>query len=36
MNNDPFDLRALRLIAAGAAVLGAALLCFLLRRREKA
>lgn len=36
MNNDPFDRRALRLIAAGAAVLGTALLCFLLQRREKA
>ena len=36
MNNDPFDHHALRLIAAGAAVLGTALLCFLLRRREKA
>lgn len=35
MNNDPFDRRALRLIAVGAAVLGTALLCFLLRRREK-
>lgn len=36
MNNDPFDRRALRLIAAGAVILGTALLCFLLRRREKA